>query len=199
MISSKTNRTPNLQIGNWADWHLTSIFSKKYRMISFEATIKKFDSQGEKTGWTYIEIPVALAEQLKPGNKKSFRVKGKLDQYAFNSVALLPMGGGSFIMPLKADVRKAIGKRKGAILKVSMTVDDAPVVLCPELLECLADEPMALANFKKQPGSHQKYFSNWVSSAKTDATRARRIVQTVTAMLQGQNYGEMIRSLKKDE
>ncbi|MES2774292.1 MAG: YdeI/OmpD-associated family protein [Bacteroidota bacterium] len=168
-------------------------------MQIFNAVIKRFEDQGEKTGWTYIEIPAVIAGKLKPGQKTSFRVKGKLDSYQFKTVALLPMGGGDFIMPLKADVRKAIGKRKGAILKVQMAADDAPFILCPELMECLADEPMALDRFNKQPGSHQKYFSNWISSAKTDATKAKRIAHTVTAMLAGQDYGEMIRSLKNKE
>lgn len=168
-------------------------------MITFNATIQKFDNQGEKTGWTYIEISVLIAEQLKPGNKKSFRVKGSLDDYSFAGVALLPMGGGSFIMPLRADVRKAIGKRKGAIVKVLMEADATPFILCPELMECLADEPMALANFNRQPGSHQKYFSNWITSAKTEITKAKRIAYSVTAMLKGQDYGQMIRSLKKED
>ena len=44
-------------------------------MIKFTATILKFDKQGEKTGWTYIIIPSEMAQQLYPGNKKSFRVK----------------------------------------------------------------------------------------------------------------------------
>jgi len=166
-------------------------------MLTFNATIKKFDNQGEKTGWTYIEIPAAIAEQLKPGHKASFRVKGKLDNHSFKTVALLPMGGGNFIMALKADVRKAIGKPRGAILKVNMLADDAAFVLCPEMMECLADEPTAFTNFNRQPGSHQKYFSNWVNSAKTESTKAKRIAQTVTAMMVGQDYGEMIRSLKK--
>ena len=48
-------------------------------MVSYSTTILKFDEQGEKTGWTYIVIPSAIAQKLKPGNKKSFRVKGKLD------------------------------------------------------------------------------------------------------------------------
>ncbi|MEO7313105.1 MAG: YdeI/OmpD-associated family protein [Chitinophagaceae bacterium] len=167
-------------------------------MISFTVTIQKFNSRGEKTGWTYIEISAEIAEQLKPGHKTSFRVKGKLDHYIFKSVALLPMGGGSFIMALKADVRKAIGKRQGAQLKVMMGADETPFVLCPEMMDCLADEPIALVNFNKQPGSHQKYFSNWINSAKTAPTKAKRIAQTVTAMVKGQNYGEMIKSLKKD-
>ena len=44
-------------------------------MIKFTATIKQFAEQGEKTGWTYIDVPENIALQLKPNNKKSFRVK----------------------------------------------------------------------------------------------------------------------------
>ena len=74
-------------------------------MVQFTATIHKFEKQGEKSGWTYIEIPADIAQQLKPGNKKSFRVKGKLDQFKIAGVSLLPMGGGSFIMAINATMR----------------------------------------------------------------------------------------------
>ena len=39
-------------------------------MISYQTLMLQFDEQGEKTGWTYIEIPTDMAQQLKPGNKK---------------------------------------------------------------------------------------------------------------------------------
>ena len=41
-------------------------------MVRFSTIIKKFADQGEKTGWTYIEIPHTIADQLKPGIKKHF-------------------------------------------------------------------------------------------------------------------------------
>lgn len=69
-------------------------------MVEFTATIKKFDKQGDKTGWTYFEIPAAIALKLNPENKKAFRVKGFLDEYSFSGISLLPFGGGDFIMAL---------------------------------------------------------------------------------------------------
>jgi len=81
-------------------------------MIKFSAILLKFSEQGEKTGWTYIEVPAEIAQQLKPNNKKSFRVKGYLDNYYFEEKALLPMGEGNFIMAIKTEIRKAISKRK---------------------------------------------------------------------------------------
>jgi hypothetical protein len=167
-------------------------------MIQFTTTILQFADQGEKTGWTYIRIPAAQAQLLKPGNKQSFRVKGKLDEHAIKKVALLPMGEGDFIMALNATVRKAIRKTRGARVKVQLEVDNAKIEPPSDLLECLADEPVAMAYFRELPKSHQNYFGNWVRSAKTDATRAKRIARVVTAMVKKQDYGQMIRSGQQD-
>lgn len=163
-------------------------------MIRFTAPILKFDKKGEKTGWTYIEIPALLAQQLKPGNKQSFRVKGTLDNFSFKQTALLPMGDGDFILPLNAAIRKSIRKQQGATLAVTMEADDTPVQLSTDLMECLADEPEALAHFKSLPKSHQNYFSKWIESAKTEPTKAKRIAQAVNALAKKWGYAEMIRN-----
>src|SRR5215510_13284542 len=112
-------------------------------MVELTTMMKRFNSQGEKTGWTYIEIPADLAQKLKPGNRKEFKVKGKIDRYAINRVSLLPMGGGVFIMPVNANMRKAIGKRHGAMVKVQLIEDRSEFVFNSDLIECLHDEPVA--------------------------------------------------------
>jgi len=98
-------------------------------MVQLATMMKRFDRQGEKTGWTYIEIPADLAQKLKPGNRKEFKVKGKIDKHPINRVSLLPMGGGAFIMPVNGAMRKAIGKRHGAMVKVELTEDKSEFVL----------------------------------------------------------------------
>jgi hypothetical protein len=166
-------------------------------MIQFTTTIRKFDKQGEKTGWTYIEIPADIAQQLKAGNKKSFRVKGKLDAFLITGVALLPMGGGAFIMPLNASMRKGMGKRYGAMLKVQLEEDKKPFQFNKDFMDCLADEPKALEFFKSLAGSHQRYFSKWIDDAKTEPTKTKRIALAVTSLAKKMDYGAMIRSQKK--
>jgi len=167
-------------------------------MVKYTTTILKFDKQGENTGWTYIEVPADIAEKLKPGNKKSFRVKGKLDSFAIAGIALLPMGGGSFIMALNADMRKGIGKRYGAMLKVQLEEDTKGFVFNKDFMNCLNDEPAAKEFFKTLPGSHQKYFSRWIDSAKTEPTKTKRIAWAVTALAKKQGYAEMLRSHRND-
>ncbi len=167
-------------------------------MLQFTATILQFAEQGEKTGWSYIRIPAAVALKLKPGNKKSFRVKGSLDDHPIKAIALLPMGDGDFIMALNATVRKAIRKNKGASLKVKLEEDKAKVTPPKDLVACLADEPRALEFFNTLPPGRRNYFGNWIRAAKTDPTRATRIAHCVNALAKGLDYGQMIRSTKQD-
>ena len=167
-------------------------------MVRFTAAIKKFDSQGEKTGWTYIEVPAAVAKKMNSNNKKGFRVKGKLDNYQFSMIALLPMGGGDFIMALNAAMRKAIKKQKGATVQVSMEVDTNEIKPPAELIECLQDEPEALGYFKGLTKGHQNYFTNWINSAKTEPTKAKRIAATINALSRQWNFGQMLRAMKSN-
>jgi hypothetical protein len=167
-------------------------------LIRFTTKILKFAEMGEKTGWTYIHISAALAQQLLPGNKKSFRVKGRLDDHPIQKMALIPMGEGDFIMALNAAVRKAIRKQQGASLKVELELDKAAIQPPKALLDCLADEPAALAYFKGLPKSHQNYFGTWIKSAKTEGTRARRIACVVTAMVRHLTFSDMLRARSDD-
>ena len=163
-------------------------------MIRYRTTILKFDKQGEKTGWTYIVVPPDVAQQINPGVKKSYRVKGKLDEFSFSGMSLLPMGEGEFILPLKGDVRKAIGKKHGAMLDVQIEMDKSEYQINAEFLVCLKDDPEAYKIFAALPVSHQRYYSKWIESAKTEATRAKRIALAVTSFILKQSFAEMLRS-----
>ncbi len=166
-------------------------------MITYTTPIYRFEKKGEKTGWSYIEVPSDIAEQLKPGCKKSFKVKGKLDKYRIKQISLLPMGDGNFIMPINAEMRKGTGKKKGAMLKVQLAEDKKEYQLNKDLMDCLADEPAALAFFNTKSKSFQNYYSKWVESAKTEATKARRIAMAVSSLAKKVEFGEMLRMARK--
>ncbi len=170
-------------------------------MQTFTATLLKFGEKGEKTSWTFIDIPLAVTEALRPSQKTSFRVKGTLDTYAIERVALVPMGqtdvsDRQFIMAINATMRRGIRKEAGATARVSIEVDASPMPLSDDLLTCLADEPEALVFFQTLSKGHQAYFSNWIESAKTIETKAKRITMAVTGCQMGLGYGEMIRYYK---
>ena len=168
-------------------------------MIKFTATIHQFAEQGEKTGWTYIEVPLDLAEQLNPGSKKSFRVKGKLDKYAIKAVALLPMGGGKFILPMNAAMRKGTHMKKGAMLDVQLAVDSKPLEPTPGFFECLSDEPVAKAFFDELKPSHRNYFIKWMGGVKGEVAVAKRMATVIDALSQGQDAVAMFQNLKANK
>lgn len=167
-------------------------------MIKFTIDVLKFDKKGEKSGWTYIEISATQTKKLKPNTKVSFRVKGSLDHYLIKKVALLPMGDGSFILPINAEMRKGTGKKSGDKLTVIMEVDEGEFPLSSDLLKCLKDDKDASQFFKSLALSHQRYFSNWIESAKTRQTKTKRLVMAMIAFSNKQGYPEMIRANKNN-
>ena len=168
-------------------------------MMEFTTTIHKFDKKGEKTGWTYIEISASQASKIKPGYKVGFRVKGSLDDWSFEKVALLPMGKGNFILPINSTMRKATGKKHGDKLKVRLEYDAKKPSLSRDLMACLKEDPEAAKFFKSLPGSHQLYFSKWIESAKTAQTKTKRLVTCMTAFGRKLSYSEMMRSYREQD
>ncbi len=162
-------------------------------MLSFKAQLQKFGNQGEKTGWTYIKIPAQIANKLKPGHKKSFRVKGKIDDHNISAIALTPMGEGDFILAVNAAMRKAIKKIHGAFVNVQLMVDEEQLKHDEDLIACLLEEKTACEFYKSLPPSHQNWFSNWIKGAKTEVTRTKRIATVVTSCLQRLSFPEMIK------
>lgn len=168
-------------------------------MITFSTILRKFGANGEKTGWTYIDIPAIIAEELNKAVRKSYRVKGRLDQYPVKGVALVPMGAGDFIMPVNTLMRKQIGKKEGAVLEVSLELDTAVYELNALLVEGITASPSAGKKFYQLPRSHQHYYSKWIESAKMESTRQKRVVQTVVALERGLSYAELLRELKAEK
>lgn len=167
-------------------------------MISFSTRIKRFEKNGEKTGWSFIEISQRQAAQINPGTRVSFRVKGSIDGHEIQKTSILPVGEGSFILPINGTIRKAIGKAMGDKVQVSLALDERALTLSPIFMTCLKDDPPALKHFRTLPKSHQNYFSKWIESAKTTSTKTKRITMAVMALSQGFGFAEMVRANKRE-
>lgn len=169
-------------------------------MITFEAELERFSKMGEKTGWTFVTIPREIANQIKPDCRKSFRVKGLLDELPVAGMSFIPMGEGDFILALNSTIRKQLKKEEGAKLHLELEEDKTFKIEMPEDLElCLLEEGHFMENFLNLPKSHQNYYINWLNTAKTETTRVKRLTQIVVAMDKKQNFSEMMRSYKNDK
>ena len=171
----------------------------KKMIIKFSAEILKYGRKGEKTGWTYISLDKDLAEQIKAHNKKSFRVKGKMDACAVKGIAVIPVGGGEFIIALNDVLRTKLRKKEGDVLACQLEEDiEYKVDIPADLHETLREEDCMIENFLKLLPSHRSYYINWINAAKTEMTRAKRLSMTANAMYHGLTYPEMVR-LEREE
>ncbi|MBS1643977.1 MAG: DUF1905 domain-containing protein [Bacteroidetes bacterium] len=165
-------------------------------MEHFEATIQKFGSKGEKSGWSYIELPQEVAAKLAPDTKVSFRVKGFLDDHPIEQVSTVPMGDGLFIIAINAAMRKGIKKKAGALLQVRLARDTNQFVVPADFQEWLSQDEGAMDYFHNLPASHQRYWVNWIAAVKGEASRENRMKRAVVALSQGFGFAEMLRAEK---
>lgn len=165
-------------------------------MVAFQAEIRRAENKGAAmAGWAYVEVPYVLANQIKADYKQFYRVRGQIDGQAFAGLALMPMGDGNYYLAINGTMRRALRKGVGDVLALSLAEDKDFKITIPEDLEiCLLDEDGdLLGKFMALAMSHRNYFIKYITDAKTEPTRTKRIAMTVEAMTLDIDFGAMIR------
>jgi hypothetical protein len=108
--------------------------------------------------------------------------------YAYRST-VAPMGG-RFLLPLSAENRTAAGVVAGDVVELELTLDTEPreAVVPDDFAAALAADPQAKAFFDGLSFSNKQSYLQWIGSAKTDATRERRVIQGVELLRGGRAH-----------
>lgn len=149
------------------------LINKKYKL-------EKYYGKG---GWTYALIPEVRKNKDNPFGW--VRVSGSIDGYELSKVTLMPNGKGALFLPVKAEIRKAIGKEEGDKVHIILYADNTALETPHELLICLEDEPKALEFFNSLSESERRYYINWIYSAKKQETKDDRMAKTINRLAMG--------------
>jgi hypothetical protein len=133
-----------------------------------------------KGGWTY-----AVISEITKDKHAYFgwvKVQGTIDGYEIKNYHLMSMGNGSMFLPVKAQIRNAIGKNEGDWVHIILYSEGLPHICHEDFMTCLQEDSVAYQNFLKKPEQEQKAFINWIFSVKDDETIVERMAEALNKL-----------------
>lgn len=147
-------------------------------LVDKDYLLQKYPGKG---GWTFAALPEIA--QDKHAWFGWVKVRGTIDDFEIENYHLMPMGNGSLFLPVKAEIRKKIGKNEGDWVHITLYSQDLPPVLPDDFMTCLQDEPKALAAFMRLSIPEQKKITDWIYAIKNDEMKVERIAQSIENLL----------------
>jgi len=142
---------------------------KRYK---FSAIIQR------SSGWgAFVIFPHDVLTEF--GIKGRVPVQAKLDKLPYTG-SLMTCGTPYHLLAVPKDIRTQLGKEPGDPIAVELWKDDAPrtIELPPEFIELLKKEKL-LATFEKLSMTRRKEYRNWLTTAKREETRQRRLTKAI--------------------
>jgi hypothetical protein len=148
------------------------------RSVSFRAVV-----ESARGGGHVVEVGPDVAEKL--GAKHRTRVRGTLDDAEYRS-NLISMGGRLLLGVHRATL-KAADRDTGDTVRVTMAIDAEPLPNdeVPALLDrALKKNARARRAWESMPPSHRRRYVGFITGAKRDETRERRVEDSIRQMIE---------------
>jgi hypothetical protein len=132
---------------------------------------------------TGVEVPAKIVEGL--GSTKRPLVKVTINKYTYRS-AIAPMGG-TFMLGISDEVRKAAAVAAGDTVDVDVELDTQPreVSVPPELAKALQKDAKAKKFFESLSYSKKHILAGPIESGKTPETRQRNLEKALKMLRDG--------------
>ncbi|WP_228450851.1 YdeI/OmpD-associated family protein [Chryseolinea soli] len=147
----------------------------------FRATMEK---PSDGIDGAFITVPFDVEKEY--GTRGQVKVKATFDGHPYRGI-LAPMGNGGHVIIVRKDIREAIGKKAGDKIDVTLEKDTEERVLeiSDDLQALLKKNAAARKFFETLSYTNRKEYAVWITSAKREETRLKRLDDTLTKLLAG--------------
>jgi hypothetical protein len=148
---------------------------KKYK---FEAEIQRGEGGG-----AYVFFPFDVEKEF--GAKERVAVKATFDGVPYTG-SLMKCGGPQHMLGILKAIREQLGKGPGDTIDVAVWKDDVErTVEVPAAFEELMRKEGLLPFFEQLSYTHRKEYCRWITEAKKEETRSKRLQKAIEMLRQG--------------
>jgi bacteriocin resistance YdeI/OmpD-like protein/uncharacterized protein DUF1905 len=146
--------------------------------VTFRAIV-----ESARGGGHVVEVDPEVAARI--GAKHRTRVRGTLAgaEYRSNLISM----GGRLVLGVHKATLDAAGRTSGDQVKITMALDGEPLPtdeVPKDLAAALRRNGPARKAFDAMPPSHRRRYVGWVTEAKREETRARRVDDAIRQILE---------------
>jgi len=147
---------------------------------TFTATI-----QNTGGGGAFVEVPFDVEQAF--GSKRP-KVKAMIEGVPYRGT-LVRMGTECHLLLILKEIREKVGKTFGDEIKITVEPDTEPrvVEVPPDFAKALGKEKAAQVYFNSLSYSHQREYVGYITEAKREETRTKRIDRTIEILKQGKS------------
>lgn len=147
-------------------------------MTDFEQKFEAVLEADPRTGDVFVVAPFSVADVY--GTKEELPVQTAIEGFPYQG-ELTPLGDGYHGLVIPREVRRAVGKTVGDVLRVALSHDlsERVVNLPDDLAAGLGENAAASTFFKSLTKPEQRSYVRYLKGAKSSEIRAKRLTETL--------------------
>jgi hypothetical protein len=152
--------------------------------IRFKAKLLRPAESGKANSWTFLVLPKNASAKLP--SRGITAIEGTIDGFPFEAV-LEPDGQKSHWLKLDRKLREAAGAEAGDVvtLEIAPAAAESEPTVPADLRKALSAAPKARKLWSKITPNARRDWIHWITSAKQQETRARRIKNACSMLAAG--------------
>jgi hypothetical protein len=188
LLCPSAERLPEPCLGQTFALHFTPTCMSTSADFIPEHTFDALLELDSENGGVYFLVPFSVEATY--GKLGKLPVRVTIDGFPYQG-PLTSLGDGTHCLVVNRTIRNAIDKTWGHTVHVLLALDTAPrVVEVPEdFAHALLVMPGAREKFTNLSFSHQREYVRWITGAKKEETRRKRLQEAVDMIAAGRKRG----------